>query len=369
MEEFRIRRFLGDGWGLFKPSASRLIVATIIYLVVYMAANMIPILNLFSGFLLPGAMIGGMYYVILDAARGAEFRVERLYDGFRLKFIDLTLINILISIFTLIAVSVPMFVGAVYAWMTEGPIENLDDPARLGGFFATLGVFAIPAAIAGILVYGWYMFSYLFVVERGYGFWDAMEASRRIGFQGHFKVFLLIVVLWLINAAGALFFGVGLLVTIPYSMCAVAAGYSLLAGAEPVERMYAPPPPVPPEPSRHHAERGAGDEAAPPDFAHVFVFIEGHPPGGKEMINIIRAGAPAAMEQERRPIMTGKGVETWPASDAELKTLIKQAMEEYRKNNPDAPSYTDPTRFKIKVWKGRDSATGTNMALASVLVK
>lgn len=365
---------MGEGWALFRRSASSLIVATIIYFVIYMAANMIPFLNLFAGFLLPGAMLGGMYYIILDAAQGAEFDIKRLFDGFRLKFMDLTLVYILISIFTLIAVSVPMIIGAVYAWMTAGPIQNLDDPARLAGFFTSLAVFAIPAAVIGILVYSWYMFSYLFVVERGYGFWEAMEASREIGFQNHFKVFLFIVVLWLVNVAGALFFGVGLLISFPYSMCAVAAGYTSLAGAAPAsprEKTSAPPPPppVPAEPPRHPAAQGPRAEARLSGCVHVFVFIEGQAPEEREMMNIVRAGAPFALDQERRPIMTGQGVETWPANDAELKTLIKQAMEKYRKNNPGAPPYTDSARFKIKVWKGRDSATGTNMALASVLVK
>ncbi len=71
--------------------------------------------------------------------------------------------------------------------------------------------------IPGIYLLVGYMFAHLFVIYGGFEFWTAMELSRRLVTKNWFKFFGLGVVLLLINIAGVLALGIGLLVSIPVS--------------------------------------------------------------------------------------------------------------------------------------------------------
>lgn len=211
---FDIQRYLKEGWDFFVQNAANLVVATIIFIVIHIVANLIPLASL----LVSGPMIGGMYYVILDARRGEKFDVMRIFDGFKLKLVPLVLVGILTTVFTM----------------------------------AGLILLILPA----FLVMGWYLFSFLFVVDQEKDFWPAMESSREIGFQNHVNVFLMAFVVVTLNFAGLLALGIGVLVTMPLSLCAIVMAYEDQTGRAPAKAApesasgavtQTPPPPPPGE--------------------------------------------------------------------------------------------------------------------------
>ncbi|MFM7613932.1 MAG: hypothetical protein ACKO4R_06860, partial [Synechococcales cyanobacterium] len=75
-----------------------------------------------------------------------------------------------------------------------------------------------------------YAFAVALVLEKRLEFWDALEASRKIISKDWFSFFLLFICIGLLNFAGLLAFGVGLLVTIPWSVCILAAAYKDVVG-------------------------------------------------------------------------------------------------------------------------------------------
>jgi len=205
-----IQRYLKEGWELFSPNAVNLIVVTLIFGVVHFAANLVP----FAGFLVTGPMTGGMFLVIMDIMEGRPFNAMRVFDGFK-NLVPLVLVGILTSIFTMI------------------------------GFVLLI--------IPGFIVMGLYLFPYLFVVDEEMDFWQAMEASRKIGMDNLVQVALMAVVLAVLNLAGLLALGVGVLVTIPLSLCAVAKAYEDLNGFKSLKisaqqnlKVAPPPPPASP---------------------------------------------------------------------------------------------------------------------------
>lgn len=209
---FDLQRYIKEGWELFSANVANLIVATIIFVVVHLAAGMIP----FGSLVISGPMLGGMFYIILDLRQGKPFNIMRMFDGFK-KIVPLILVGVLTSVFT------------------------------LAGFV----LFVLP----GFLVAGWYLFPYLFVIDEDRDFWDAMEASRNIGFNNHLMVFTTILVLGLFNLLGAMALGVGLVVSIPFTLCVIAKAYEDLNGIKSMsgngaKRIdYIPPPPPPPIPT------------------------------------------------------------------------------------------------------------------------
>lgn len=221
---FDIQRYLKEGWDLFIGNAASLVVASIIFLIVLFVANFIPLASL----LVSGPMAGGMYYVILDARAGRPFAPMRIFDGFRLKLVPLVLVGILTSVFTLAG--------------------------------------ALLLILPGLLVMGWYLFSYLFVVEDDRDFWPAMEASREIGFKNHVNVFVMALLIVAMNFLGVLLIGVGLLVSLPLSMCVVLAAYEGLTGKSLSAAAPSPaPPPAPPSPPASGA--ASASEPPPPPAA------------------------------------------------------------------------------------------------------
>ncbi len=202
---FDIQLYLNEGWELFKDNIANLVVAAIILVVINIAANFIPLASI----LVTGPLVGGMFYVIIDIQKGKPFNAMRMFDGFRIKLVPLVLVGILTTIFT------------------------------IAGFMLLI--------LPGFLVMGWYFFPYIFVVDKDMDFWPAMEASRQMGFENHMKVFLMALILATINFFGVLALGVGVLLTIPYSLCVIKKAYDHLYStclASSLDKGYQAPPPL-----------------------------------------------------------------------------------------------------------------------------
>jgi len=88
------------------------------------------------------------------------------------------------------------------------------------GFLAFLALI-----IPGIyLVVGW-TFAIPFIIFGGMEFWDAMEYSRKLITKKWWNILGLLLLLFLINLAGAMVFLVGLLFTVPITYCAIYAAF------------------------------------------------------------------------------------------------------------------------------------------------
>ena len=84
--------------------------------------------------------------------------------------------------------------------------------------------------LPGIYLAVAYLFAQPLVIDKGADFWQAMETSRKLITKKWFSFFGLLLVLFLLNLAGAILLGVGLLVTIPLSSCILAAAYEDIVG-------------------------------------------------------------------------------------------------------------------------------------------
>ena len=202
--ELKAGYYLGEGWKLFKENGVNFAAATLIILLVNLVASAIP----FAGLLVAGPLLAGLSLMALDATRGEKPGIGRM-GGITDHLGATVLIGILTGVF---------------------------------GFIGTL-LLVIP----GIMVFGWYFFSYMIAVDTGAGGWASMERSRAFGFQNQVGVFVFALMVIAVNLLGALLFGIGLLVSIPVTTLAVAVAYQdHLAGeatAQIPETPTTPPPP------------------------------------------------------------------------------------------------------------------------------
>lgn len=94
--------------------------------------------------------------------------------------------------------------------------------------FITVGLLLL--IVPGLYLAVGYIFAAPLVIDRRLDFWPAMEESRRFVTPRWFSIFAFALLLVLVNLAGLLALGVGLLVSIPVSWCALVAAYADLFG-------------------------------------------------------------------------------------------------------------------------------------------
>ena len=141
--------------------------------------------------LLSFGLTAGYYIVALRIAKNQSKSFGNFFDGFKI-------------IFTIFLVSL------------------------VGGLLIGLGLLFL--IIPGIYLAICYFFALLFVVEHRLNFWSALEASRKVVSKKWFSFFGFAFLLGLINIAGALALLIGLVITIPFTMCATVAAFEDIVG-------------------------------------------------------------------------------------------------------------------------------------------
>jgi uncharacterized membrane protein len=176
-------RWIGQGWDVVKDDLGIFVVMTIVMLVVNSALP----------FLLQGATTAGFQASFKRKFRGQKADLGDVFQGFQF-FVPTLVAHLLISIFA---------------------------------FLAFL-CFIIP----GLVVVAMYTFTFLFIVDKRMDYGAAMRASREVVKQDYLGYTLFVLALMALNIVGFLCLVVGLLVTIPISMAAVAVAYQEVVGFE-----------------------------------------------------------------------------------------------------------------------------------------
>ncbi|MDX2228550.1 MAG: hypothetical protein NW220_02855 [Leptolyngbyaceae cyanobacterium bins.349] len=98
----------------------------------------------------------------------------------------------------------------------------------VGGLLIALGLILL--ILPGIYLIVAYFFATPLVVEKRFDFWTALETSRKLVSKRWFSFLGFGLLLLLLNLGGALLFGVGLLVTVPWTFCTIVAAYEDIVG-------------------------------------------------------------------------------------------------------------------------------------------
>lgn len=144
-----------------------------------------------------------------------------------------------------VAVTSPLFMGnfIVSAKLLQGQTPEFRDFFAGFRYFLPLLLLTVVSSLAiiigtllliipGVYLAVAYLFAAYLVIDRRQDFWPAMELSRRTVNPRWFGFFAFMLLLVLLNLAGAVLLGVGLLVTIPVSFCAVTVAYAEIFGLQ-----------------------------------------------------------------------------------------------------------------------------------------
>ena len=102
--------------------------------------------------------------------------------------------------------------------------------ALVGGGLTGIGFLLL--VIPGVYLLVCYLFASSLVVDRRLDFWPALELSRRTVNPIWFGMFAFVLLLILLNLAGIVALGIGLLVTVPLTCCTVTVAYADIFGLQ-----------------------------------------------------------------------------------------------------------------------------------------
>ncbi len=180
-------RWISMGWGVVKEDLGNFILITLLLVVLSLAVSF----TVVGHFLVVGPLLTGMFAATRRRMIEGRMEVADLFGGFNL-FLDSVVICIITSLFEFVALVLCIF----------------------------------PFFIVGAL----YLFPYLFLADRKFSFWDALEASRKIAARDLLGYTMFFLLLLLLNLGGLILAGIGVLITIPISVAAISVAYREVVG-------------------------------------------------------------------------------------------------------------------------------------------
>jgi uncharacterized membrane protein len=182
-------KYISKGYSIFEKDMGKFIGYTALYFLITTASSFIP----FGPVFLTGPLTAGFFIVARKINKNEPYDFGAFWKGFDF-FVPLMLYTLISSI-----------LGA-------------------------LALFAL--IIPGIYLFVGWTFAIPFIIFGKMEFWDSMEISRKLVTKKWWNIFGFLLLLLLINFAGALVFFVGLLFTIPITYCALYAAFEDIVGTE-----------------------------------------------------------------------------------------------------------------------------------------
>ncbi|WP_339925870.1 hypothetical protein [uncultured Cyclobacterium sp.] len=175
--DFDIKEVLLEGWETYKKVtiysiSFTLLILSLQFLFMFYAEDYVFVFSIF----LAGPLFAGFYLVANKTSLGEKVIYPDFFKGFK------------------------YYLPVISIWI-------------IGQLLTVLGLFAL--ILPGIYLMVGYMFGVLISLFSGLDFWQSLEYSRKIVHKKWGKFFVFALVLAVLNLAGALLMGIGLVVTIP----------------------------------------------------------------------------------------------------------------------------------------------------------
>jgi len=196
---------VSNGWNLFKNNFSLLFLGVLIYLLIegaIAALGAIPIVGpLFSlgNLFVVGPLMGGVFYLFLQAMRQRPASVGDVFAGFRMQYLQLILGQLVSGLLAGLCI-VPGILVAVFVLLPS--IMHQQAPGVVQIVIAAVVVLA--SLIPMIYLQVCWAFTLPLVIDKRMDFWPAMHISRKMVGRHWWQVFGFFIVCGLLYLVGVL---------------------------------------------------------------------------------------------------------------------------------------------------------------------
>lgn len=162
------------------------------------------------------------------------------WQAFIKEIVNLILFAVVGMILCLTIVLIPTVLGGwirgYLGYVREGRRPEFNTLWNFDGYLQILLLILVQAVlisvgfmllvIPGVILCVWWLYSLFFLVDRNLSFWDAMRASREaVTRAGFFNQFVVLIIVWVLNALGGALSGLGTLVTVPFTLVLLSLAY------------------------------------------------------------------------------------------------------------------------------------------------
>jgi hypothetical protein len=202
-----------------------LVGATTLVILVQFAIGIVPLLGSLAGLLLNGVFYGGLYYYYLGKVRGEHRDIGDVFAGFKRGLVPLILCSLLqtaIMIGVALVFMAPWFGFIISTMLTHG--GDIVMPVMAPWLIVMTCIGVLVVLYFGVSV----CFSFILVIDKGFGPWNALVTSWRVVTSNWFSVFFTLLLAVLLGALGLIALFIGILLTIPVTIGAVVYAYESL---------------------------------------------------------------------------------------------------------------------------------------------
>jgi hypothetical protein len=216
----------------------------VLYLIISLVVGVIPILGTFLGLIISPALQAGFSYYLKGYLKDNNTEFSNFFNGFKSPqiwqlFLAYLVTNIIVVI---IAGTAILIISGSTILEYADELASLSDPSKMEANKELIEKIMANGMLAGILIGGLiagfisilWILTQQFIVFREMGFWEAMEASRKIVAKKYFSYLGWLIVWGIILIVSALPCGLGLVFTIPAFMLSTYALYMQITEDEAV---------------------------------------------------------------------------------------------------------------------------------------
>jgi uncharacterized membrane protein len=232
---------MSTGWDNFKQGAGNYVGFTVLYfiiiVVVGLSSFLIPFVNLVST-AIQYTLIAGLFIFTRNMLNGRD-NFGDFFSGFN-SFGQIILFWLVLLAFMLPAIIV-FIIYLIPEDFVSGLMSGNEDPQFWSDMIENMfveragSIFFLYLVLIFYIIYLYisYSFTLVLIADRGLGFWDAMETSRKIIGKNFFYFLGLYIVMTLLTAVGTVITcGLGILILMPYFYNVVFAAYDDIIGPE-----------------------------------------------------------------------------------------------------------------------------------------
>jgi uncharacterized membrane protein len=240
--ELDISGCVSRGFELFKANVGPMLTATLIGFspqilgFIVRILGLIPLIGILFSLIgmvislaqivIGGPLLGGLYSVVLKLGRGQRVETSDSFSGFKKNFLHLFLGQLVPGLFVGLCV-IPMLVVFFVTLFSHIIRNQSGTPPEFSAFIPTLIAAVLTIPVVTWLTVNW-MFTLALVADRQLDFWTAMKTSWRRVSRHWWTLFGLVLVVGLLNFAGLLACGVGILFTGPIGIAALMQAYETI---------------------------------------------------------------------------------------------------------------------------------------------
>jgi uncharacterized membrane protein len=203
------------------------IIAVLVGLASLLFASIIPLLGNIAATTVHFSLAGGFFIAAYKLYRGKEINLSDCFSGFN-QIGQLVLMALIVYGFFML-ILIPLGIGTFL--VMDGGGSNNSSTEYFYIFYIGLMLFALVVGFAASVAY---LFALPNIMHLGLKAWGAMELSRRVIFKSFGRILLLVFLIYLINIAGIIVFGLGLLVSIPVSFFVTQVAWEQMVGIQAV---------------------------------------------------------------------------------------------------------------------------------------